>query len=61
MEKEVFPPIDLFPRLTRVAHAIGRFLTPLPTEAPDYMSNHYRGADSEGEALQPQLPFEVED
>lgn len=54
---EVFPEFDLFPRVTRVARAIGSVLTPFPTEAPDFMSNHYRGADTEGEALQPQLPF----
>ncbi len=42
-DRNPFPQLDLFPRLTRVAKAVGRLLSPLPSEAPDYMSNHYRG------------------
>lgn len=55
--------IDLFPRLTRIGQAIGRFITPLPEEAPLHTSNHYERSHfepSDGEAYQPQLPFEVE-
>lgn len=56
---EVFPEIDLFPRLTRVAKFMGRVLSSRPQEAPLHMSNHYRGSDVEGEAIQPELPFGV--
>jgi hypothetical protein len=61
---EIFPQIDLFPRITRVAKAIGRVLTPYPQEAPDYMSNHYRGASEMLDHhlnYQPMLPFEPSD
>lgn len=60
---EVFPEFDLFPRLTRVAQFLGRVLSPLPTEAPLHMSNHYDRSHfepSDGEAMQPQLPFGLE-
>lgn len=44
MENEnPFPKIDLFPKLTRVGHFIGRLVSFCPLEAPDYMSEHYRG------------------
>lgn len=42
-DKNPFPDIDLFPRLSRVAEFIKRALSPLPSEAPDFMSEHYRG------------------
>lgn len=42
-DKNPFPKIDLFPRLTRVGRALGRLVTFLPSEAPDFMSEHYRG------------------
>lgn len=48
-----FPKFNLFPRITRVAQTLGRWLTPLPTEAPLHMSDYYRGPDTEGEALEP--------
>lgn len=34
----------LFPRLERVGAFLGRLVRFLPLEAPDYMSNHNRGA-----------------
>lgn len=42
-DKNPFPTLDLFPRLTRVGQFLGRLVSFLPTEAPDYMSNHNRG------------------
>ena len=42
-DKNPFPKIDLFPRLTKVAACIGRLASFLPNQAPDYMSDHYRG------------------
>jgi len=59
-DKNPFPKIDLLPPPTAILRFLGRLLTPLPTEAPDFMSNHYRGKDAEGEAIeavQPELPF----
>lgn len=45
MEKDpnIMPEFTLFPRLERVAGFIKRLVTFLPTDAPDYMSEHYRG------------------
>jgi hypothetical protein len=42
-DKNPFPKIDLFPRLTAIARGVGRMVSFLPTEAPDFMSDHYRG------------------
>lgn len=42
-DKNPFPKIELFPRLHKVASALARLVCYRPTEAPDYMSNHYRG------------------
>lgn len=44
-DKNPFPEFDLFPKLDRAARFIKRLLTPLPIEAPDFMSEHYRGYD----------------
>ena len=46
MEKEpdIMPNFDLFPKIERVANFIKRLVSFLPTAAPDYMSEHYRGA-----------------
>lgn len=46
MEKEIFPKIDLFPRLTRVGNTIRRFVYFFPEEAPDCMSEHYTPEES---------------
>jgi hypothetical protein len=46
--------IDLFPRVTKVAQAIGRFLTPFNGPVEPYMSDHYRPVQ---ETNQPELPF----
>lgn len=43
-DKNPFPVIDLFPQLTRVGRFLGRLVSFCPSEAPLYMSNHYRGA-----------------
>lgn len=53
MEKEIFPHFELFPRLARVGRFFGKLLTPFPTEAPDFMSNHYRGAEEMLETIEP--------
>ena len=42
-DKNPMPAFDLFPRLHRVASFLGRAVSFLPTQAPDHMSNHYRG------------------
>lgn len=42
-DKNPFPQLELFPRISRAARLIGNLLTPFPTEAPSYMSEHYRG------------------
>lgn len=42
-DKNPMPQFDLFPRLKRVGEVVVRFLSFNPAEAPDYMSNHYRG------------------
>ena len=39
--KNPFPQIELLPRLAQVGKFIGRLLTFLPQNAPDFMSNHY--------------------
>ena len=65
MERNPFPEIKILPSIKDVAHFVGRLLAPLPTEAPDYMSNHYRGASEmldahlqePTEPYQPTLPF----
>lgn len=44
VNKNPFPQLELFPRLAAVGRFVGNLLTPLPTEAPDFMSEHYRGA-----------------
>jgi hypothetical protein len=41
---EIFPEIDLFPRLTRAGNFIKRIVSLYPDGAPDYMSEHNRGA-----------------
>ena len=43
VDKNIMPEIELFPRLERVGHFIKRLVTFLPLEAPDHMSEHYRG------------------
>ena len=56
MEANNWPEFNLFNPLERirgVARFIGKLITPFPNEAPDYMSEHYRGADADGEALEP--------
>lgn len=45
-DKTPFPRIDLFPRLHRVADFVARVISPFPSEAPDYMSEHYRGGEA---------------
>lgn len=64
MDKNPFPEFKLFnpvERLKDVGRFIGRVLRPFPEEAPDYMSNHNRGAEAmlsrlqeptDGEALE---------
>lgn len=42
-DKNPFPQLELFPRISRAARFIGNLLTPFPTDAPMYMSDHYRG------------------
>lgn len=37
-------------KLARVGGKLTRLVSMLPTEAPDYMSNHYRGKVQEDEA-----------
>lgn len=59
-DKNPIPKIDLFPRITRVGRALGRLLTPLPTEAPDFMSDHYRGEVPVEYPDQLQLDFEAQ-
>jgi hypothetical protein len=48
MEKprNIFPEIDLFPRLTRVGHFIGEVLKPFHCEPFPAMSNHYKNEES---------------
>ena len=68
MERNPFPEIKILPSIKDVAHFVGRLLTPYPTEAPLYMSNHYRGASemldahlsepTDGEAIEAQLPID---
>lgn len=38
------PKFELLPRLSRLGSCALRFFSMLPAEAPDYMSDHYRGA-----------------
>ena len=56
---EVFPEIDLFPRLTRAARSVGRLLSPLPESGyPSEYPKHPERMISEptdGEAYQPQF------
>lgn len=42
-DPNIMPKINLFPRLERVGRALGRLVSFLPANAPDYMSDHYRG------------------
>lgn len=42
-DKNPMPDVHLFPRLERAAEFIKGLVRFLPSEAPDYMSNHYRG------------------
>lgn len=62
-DPNIIPRLDLFPKLQRVGRALGRLVSFLPANAPDYMSDHYRG----GAAMldrelydQPQLDFEAQ-
>lgn len=43
-DRNPFPEIHIFPRLERVGRFMGRLFSFLPVEAPDYMSEHNRGA-----------------
>lgn len=38
------PEVHIFPRLERIGHFVSRLVSFLPECAPDYMSNHNRGA-----------------
>lgn len=61
MEGNIFPEFDLgiADKAKKVAKAIGSLITHRPTHAPLHMSNHYRGEPTDGEAYQPELPFEA--
>jgi hypothetical protein len=50
---EIFPTLD---RLKDVGQRIGRFLLPQKTEV--CLSEHIKHEPTDGEAIQPQLPFE---
>jgi hypothetical protein len=45
MEKDPnpMPELTLFPRLEKLGRCLGRLVSFLPAQAPDHMSNHYRG------------------
>jgi hypothetical protein len=58
MEKGYPERYHILPSLGDVARFVGRLLTPYPTEAPPYMSNHYRGASCPDFVEQPELPFD---
>lgn len=58
-DRNPLPKVDLFPRVSRVARSIGRAASFFPTEAPDFMSDHYHGRPVKTEAEQLQLDYEV--
>jgi len=55
--------IGIAEKMKRVAHVLGRLVAFRPQNAPAHMSEHYRPLNepSDGEAIQPQLPFESVD
>lgn len=42
-DKNPFPQFDLLPRVARVGRFLSRVVSFLPLEAPNHMSDHYRG------------------
>lgn len=50
-DKNPFPQMELFPRLSRVGAFLGRLTRFCPLEAPDYMSEHYHKPRGASESL----------
>jgi len=50
-----FPQMDLFPRLTKIRLFLGRLVSPLPQNAPLYMSEHYHAPEVSSVAEEQQL------